>query len=46
MGAKARHGFQGVRSAADDVFPKRREVLEMAPPSTRLHEEGGGRKGE
>jgi hypothetical protein len=28
---EARHGFQGVRSAAEDVFPKRREVLETAP---------------
>jgi hypothetical protein len=31
MGAEARHGFQGVWSAAEDVFPKRREILETAP---------------
>jgi hypothetical protein len=30
MGAEARHGFQGVWSAAEEVFPKKREVLETA----------------
>jgi hypothetical protein len=44
MGPEAHHGFQGVRSEAEDVFPKRRENLETDPQP--LECKGGGRKGE
>jgi hypothetical protein len=45
MGAEARYGFQGVRSAAEDVSPKRREDLETAPQPLDFMRRGKAKRG-
>jgi hypothetical protein len=45
MGPEARYGFQGIRSEAEDVFPKRREDLETAPQPLGCKRRGEAERG-